>query len=374
LNHHWVLGIQFAMESKADSNTPTEFNPPDDSKAMQESSEPPSLAKKPSDVEDSEPIVYPSNSKLLLILSATALIIFLVALDTTIVSTAIPRITDDFHSLDDVAWYGSGFFMTMAAFQSLWGKGYKYFNIKLVFLLSIVIFEVGSMICGAAPNSEALLIGRAIAGVGGAGVASGSYLIVGISAPPEKTPALLGFTGASFAFASVAGPLIGGAFTSNATWRWCFYINLPIGAVSFLVIVFLFHNPAHVRPIDVPISEKLLQMDIPGTLLLLCAVICLMLGLQWGGVTKPWSDSDVIGTLVGAGLIAIALVAWEWFQGERAAVNPRLLKMKTVRFMMIFQVLVTGGFFVLLYYLPIYFQVSFLTYLSKRTNERYANF
>lgn len=167
-------------------------------------------------------VVYPGTAKLTLLLSAAALAIFLVALDTSIISTAIPRITEDFHSLDDVGWYGSGFLvsslaaesppstrltlfrqMTLAAFQSMFGKAYKYFSVKIVFLLAIFIFELGSLICAVAPNSTALIAGRAIAGVGGSGVTSGTYLIVGISAPPARTPALLGVIGASFAVASV---------------------------------------------------------------------------------------------------------------------------------------------------------------------------
>lgn len=163
---------------------------------------------------------YPGALALTCIVIALILAMFLVALDMTIVATAIPEITDQFHSLDQVGWYGSAFFLTLASFQSTWGKGYKYFALKNTFLLSIFIFEIGSLICGVAQNSTTLIVGRAIAGVGAAGISSGVYTIIAFSAPPHQRPAYTGLLGATYAVASVVGPLLGGAFTSNVTWRW----------------------------------------------------------------------------------------------------------------------------------------------------------
>ena len=122
---------------------------------------------------------FPSSVKLAGIVAALALSIFIVALDMTIVATAIPEITNEFDSLPDIGWYGSAFFLTLAAFQSTWGKIYRYFPLKSSFLASIFVFELGSLICAVAPNSVTLIVGRAIAGVGGAGVASGAYTILG---------------------------------------------------------------------------------------------------------------------------------------------------------------------------------------------------
>lgn len=163
---------------------------------------------------------YPKAGKLIVIVISLVLSMFLIALDMTIVATAIPQITDDFNSLDQVAWYGSAFFLTLAAFQSTSGKVYKYFPMKTSFLLFIFVFEIGSLLCAVAPNSTAFIIGRAIAGIGGAGISSGVYIIIAFSAPPRQRPALTGVLGATFSVASVVGPLLGGVFTSDVSWRW----------------------------------------------------------------------------------------------------------------------------------------------------------
>ncbi|KAK5000659.1 hypothetical protein LTR66_000506 [Elasticomyces elasticus] len=187
--------------------------------------------------------VYPTGMKLGLITLALCLSVFLVALDNTIVATAIPRITDEFNSLADVGWYGSAYLLKIAAFQLLFGKLYTFFSIKIVYLIAIGLFELGSLVCGVAPTSSALIIGRAIAGVGSAGIFSGALIIIAHSVPLQKRPVYSGFIGSMYGIASVAGPLVGGAFTDHATWRWCFYINLPLGAITVGVIILLFTAP-----------------------------------------------------------------------------------------------------------------------------------
>ncbi|KAF2456748.1 MFS multidrug transporter-like protein [Lineolata rhizophorae] len=338
------------------SVTPSDLSINEEKEKMDEARQAEQEPKPEADQENQEE-EYPKALKLIVILVALALSIFLVALDMTIVATAIPRITDEFQSLDQVGWYGSAFFLTIASFQSTWGKAYKYFPLKWAYLQAIFWFEVGSLICAVAQDSTTLIVGRAIAGAGGAGLASGAYTIIAFSAPPKQTGALTGLLGAVYAVASVIGPLLGGVFTDNLTWRWCFYINLPIGGLSAAIILALFQTPKAAKPVQATWKEKILQMDPAGTFLLMAAIVCLILSLQWGGVTKSWGDAEVIGTLVGFVLILAVFVGVEIYLDERALLVPRLLKNKTVAFLNVFQFFNSGTFLLLLYYLPIYFQV-----------------
>ncbi|KAK8856647.1 Major Facilitator Superfamily protein [Apiospora arundinis] len=299
---------------------------------------------------------FPGPKALIFIMIALFLAMFTNNLDATIIATAIPAITDEFHTIQDVAWYVSSTFLTFASFQSTWGKAYKYFPIKTTFMVSLFIFELGSLICALAPTSTAFIVGRAIAGAGAAGVSSGVFIIIAFSAPPQHVPAYMGVAGATYAIAALVGPLLGGVLTRDVTWRWCFWINLPIGAVTAVLIVFVYRTPKAASPQPATWREKLLQMDLGGTFLIMAAVVCFILAFQWGGVSLPWNDSKVIGTLVGFALISLLFVANEWWMGDRALLEPRLMRIRRIWSNCAHVFFISGGFFVLIYYLPIYFQ------------------
>ncbi|KAJ5382714.1 Major facilitator superfamily domain general substrate transporter [Penicillium concentricum] len=298
---------------------------------------------------------HPTGPKLALITLALCLGVLLVALDNSIIATAIPKITSQFHSLDDVGWYGSAYLLTTASLQLLFGKFYTFFNVKWTYLVAIGVFELGSLICGVANSSLTLIIGRAVAGIGSAGIFSGSLIMIAHSVALEKRPLYNGLIGGMFGISSVAGPLLGGVFTDKVTWRWCFYINLPIGAVTVLVIALFFSAPIH-HTKETTWMERIKKFDPMGTTLFLPAIICLLLALQWGGTIYTWNSWRIIVLFCLFAVLVLLFVFVQYVQQDNATVPPRIFFRRAICFAALYSFCIGAAFLSSVYFLPIWFQ------------------
>ncbi|KAH6842670.1 major facilitator superfamily domain-containing protein [Chaetomium sp. MPI-CAGE-AT-0009] len=262
-----------------------------------------------------------TGMKLLALSNLLVVAMFLMMLDASIIATAIPRITDEFRSLQDVGWYVSIYQLANAALQPLWGRIYDKFSNKSSFLASLAIFEVGSLVCGAAVSSRMLVAGRAVAGIGSAGLISGGLTITASAVPMEKRAPLTAMLMGVAQLGIAIGPLLGGAFTSYTTWRWCFYINLPVGGLLALGLLFLPIPDQYSKPSPWTLLRRLhLELDLLGFALIAPACFQLLLALSWGGSKYAWDSAVIIGLFCGAGATGLFWVAWDWHRGDEALI------------------------------------------------------
>jgi EmrB/QacA subfamily drug resistance transporter len=241
------------------------------------------------------------------ILSALMLAMVLASLDQTIVSTALPTIVGDLGGLNHLSWVVTAYLLASTVSTPLYGKLGDQFGRKRLFLAAIVIFLVGSALCGVAHTLNQLIAFRALQGIGGGGLMVGAQAVMADVLPPRERGRYSGYFGAVFGVTSIAGPLIGGFLVDHATWRWVFYVNLPLGVVALAVISIVLKTPLHRVHHDI---------DYLGSALLAAGVTCIVLLTTWGGTTYAWSSPTILGMIVASVVLLIAFIIAEQHAAE----------------------------------------------------------
>ncbi|KAF4465373.1 major facilitator superfamily transporter [Fusarium albosuccineum] len=313
----------------------------------------------PQTTSDDEPTThqYATPRELALLSTVFTVATFMIAIDGSILATAIPKITSDFERLDDVPWYGSAYLLTEMAFQPTFGRLYSLFSARFLYLVSIIVFEAGSILCAASPNSAALIAGRVISGIGAAGLLCGSLAVYGTSVPLRARPFGMALVTSMYGIAGVLGPTLGGLITDTPrlTWRFCFWINLPFGAVTFAIAFKILRakTPIYAR---LSLREKIKRLDLLGGTLLIGGLVTLFFALQWGGTRYPWSNPRVYACIVVFGIAILAFIGLQASKKEEATIPTRILSQRTVAISCVFNMLMSMAHNTHMYYLAFYFQ------------------
>ncbi|KAK4613981.1 Efflux pump dotC [Fulvia fulva] len=288
-----------------------------------------------------------------IVMLSLCLSVFLCALDATIITTALPTIAEQFNSTAGYTWIASSYLMSEAATTPLWGKLGDIFGRKPALLLSNLLFLVGSVLCGASTSVEMLIASRAIQGAGAGGIITLVDVIISDLFSMRTRGAYLGLVGATWALACGLGPILGGVFTSQVSWRWCFYVNAPLDGVA-LIITFLF-------PLSTPrtpIIQGLLAVDWSGTLTITGGVLMILLGLTYGGITYPWNSATVICLIVFGAVTLVLFVFTQW-KVARYPIMPLDLFSNRSNVGSLAVTFAHGWFFMaVFYFMPLYFQAG----------------
>lgn len=305
---------------------------------------------------------YLTGWKWVVFMAAIVSSTFLYALDGTIVAVLQPELIDEFGHIEDLSWLSVAFLLCATATNLAWGQFYGNFNAKWLYLFHIFVFEVGSAICGAAPSMNVLILGRSIAGVGGAGQYIGCMTLIAATTTMAERPVYISLTGLGWGLGTVLGPVIGGAFAqSSVGWRWGFYINLFVGAAFAPVWLFLIPNNKDPRP-GAPLRARVAEIDYAGIVLQAGMLVALVLAVNLGGVTLPWDSGRIIAMFVVFGVLFIALgvqQVWNVLTTEARRIIPvQFFRSRTM--LILFTATAGAGalLFVPTYMIPLFFQLT----------------
>ncbi|KAL7908620.1 MFS general substrate transporter [Trichoderma velutinum] len=299
-----------------------------------------------------EPEAGRTKVETFLVIFALCLALFLAALDMTIITTAIPTISNHFGSSAGYIWIGSAYLLGNAAFVPTWGKISDIFGRKPTLIVSVTIFWIGSLLCAVSTSMGMLIAARAIQGVGGGGTIVLPNICISDLFSMRKRGMYFGILGMVWALASAIGPILGGVFTSKVSWRWCFYINLPLGGIGLLILIFVLklHNPR------TPVKQGLAAIDWVGNLLIIGGTLMLLFGLEFGGVQFPWDSAAVICLII-FGFVTIVLFGIYENRVAKFPVMPtRLFRDRTSIAAYGLSIMHAMTFMSGSYWLPLYFQ------------------
>lgn len=288
-----------------------------------------------------------SHAEIMVIMSALMLVMLLAALDQTIVSTALPRIATDLRGLNKLSWVATAYLLTSAIATPLYGKIGDLFGRKKIFMWAITIFLAGSALCGLSQTMNQLVCFRALQGIGAGGLISLILAIIGDIVSPRQRGRYQGYFGAVFGLASVAGPLLGGFFTDHLSWRWIFYINLPLGLLAIAAVSSRLH---------LPVMRRSHSLDWWGALLLSIAVMGIILVSVWAGIDFAWGSWQILSLLAGSLLFAGLFILRER-QVSEPILPIRLFRNDIFTVSVLLSVLAGIGMFAAILYIPEYQQV-----------------